>query len=106
MEKSQQSDEAINSIVQDLKEQLDTKDISTEGYIEEETKEGASKPKGLDSNKLYQVIKALSAMRLCKSDSTPSPILVRNPGYEGADFSKLHLLYDQEAHQDYVPSIY
>ena len=33
--------------------------------------------------KLYEVIKALSAMRLCKEDSAPSPILSRKKKDDG-----------------------
>ena len=35
-------------------------------------------------SKLYEVIKALSAMRLCKEDSKPSPILVRKKKDDGS----------------------
>lgn len=45
-------------------------------------------------------------MRLCKNDSTPSAILVRNPDYSGADFSKAHILYNKDSHSEFVPSLY
>ena len=34
-------------------------------------------------SKLYEVIKALSAMRLCKEDSKPSSVLVRKKKDDG-----------------------
>ena len=99
MENSDQSEEAVASIAQELQQV-----ISAQEESKEESKE---LPKGgLDSNKLYQVIKALSAMRLCKNDNTPSPILVRNPDYSGSEFAKAHMLYDKDAHTDQSPSLY
>ena len=40
-------------------------------------------------SKLYEVIKALSAMRLCKEDSKPSPILVRKKNADGTLSSEI-----------------
>lgn len=39
-----------------------------------------SKPDG--ANKLYQMLKALSAMKLTKEDSTPNLIISKDPSFE------------------------
>ena len=72
--------------------------------LAEETKEsesdktlGNKKPMNESQAKLYQVIKALSAMRHGKQDSTPSAILVRNPPTSESEkqFTSSYLLFDK-----------
>ena len=56
---------------------------------------------------MYQVIKALSAMRLCKEDSTACPILVRHPAPASQDFTETYKLYDPaKPQEDHVPCIF
>ena len=58
-----------------------------EKTVEQKEKEAAALKAALAAKggkaKLYEVIKALSAMRLCKEDSAPSSILVRKKKDDG-----------------------
>ena len=65
----------------------DKEDGKGEKTVDQKEKEAAALKAALAAKggkaKLYEVIKALSAMRLCKEDSAPSSILVRKKKDDG-----------------------
>ena len=109
VEKNQ--DTGVNSATEQVVVDLVEAFKDTPKNTEEETKGKGEDDKGKNpaEKKLYQVIKALSAMRLCKSDSVPSVILVRNSQNDDKDkeFHESYHLYDKNKHtSEFQPCLF